>query len=892
VSDFPFSSTDTYPDPIRSIDQREARFFALAFVFLGLTGLALILAPAARTGIWQLTPSRLVPLVVLPVWIGSAWAVRRALRRSKPARDPMLLPLAYLLSGWGTLTIWRLLPSFGARQTAWFLVGTALLVEVFRRPSDLGWLRRYRYLWLSSGILLTGLTLLLGTNPSGGEPHLWLGCCGLYFQPSELLRLLLIVYLASYLGERLSWGSQGRIRWTDLAPLWVISGISVLLVFAQRDLGTGTLFVALLAVVVYAAYGRWRALLSAAALASAGGFLGWLFIGVVRVRIEAWLNPWVDPSGNAYQIVQSLIAIASGGLFGSGPGFGSPGFIPAAHTDFIFSAITEEWGMIGALALIGCVALLVSRGLRAASRAGSPFSVMLAAGVSIGFGLQSLIIIGGVVRLLPLTGVTLPFMSYGGSSLLTSLLGLAFLVHISGGQHAQTRFLPSFLNIQFGFSLGWLALAGTLGWWTIFRAPALVNRTDNPRRALAERSSPRGQIVDRQGELLAETVGDRGDYRRFYPDPSVAPVVGYDSRAYGQAGVEQSMDAYLRGEAGYLPQDVFWHELVQGTPPPGYDVRLTLDRQLQDQAMQALSGWVGAAVVLDPVTGNVLALASSPSFDPNRLDDTWTDLTSSDLSPLLNRASQGDYQPGTAIMPFVLGWAVQTGEIRSGQLAPSVGQGLLVDGRSLGCLASQPGATQVSYADAIRAGCPAPYFHLGESLGIAPLRAMAEKFGFGSRPALRIETAGGGQIASDASGSAGLEAVGQGEMTASPLQMARAFSASVTGGSLPSLQMVEAVRAPGSDWQPLPAVSKGSEALTSSAAAELQSALTSADGQRVEMAGEAISGTGGSRLAWYQGASLTGDPALLAVVVLERGNPDQAQMIGRSLVMSGGATQP
>ncbi len=512
------SSIDTFPDSAKQVAQRERRLFTLAFVFLGLTGLALALSPAARIDRWQLAPERLVPLVVLPIWVGSAWTVRRVLKRTKPNRDPMLLPIAYLLTGWGTLTIWRLLPSFGARQTAWFLVGTVLLVEVFRRPSDLGWLRRYRYLWMTGAILLTGLTLLLGTNPSGGEPHLWLGCCGLYFQPSELLRLLLIVYLASYLGDRLIWGRGESFGWAEYAPLWAIAGLSVLLVIAQRDLGTGTLFVGLLAVLVYAALGRWKALLGAAAAAAGGGVLGWLFIGIVRLRIEAWINPWADPSGHAYQIVQSLIAIASGGLIGRGPGFGSPGFVPAAHTDFVFAAIAEEWGMIGALGLIGLVAILVNRGLRAASRARDPFAVILAAGVSIGFGLQSVLIIGGVVRLLPLTGVTLPFVSYGGSSLLTSLVGLAFLVQISGGERVQSRFLPSFLNVQIGFSLAWVALAAVLGWWTISAGAGLGqsdgqsapgaggNRVPEGPDSRPERGSTGGDC-GRAGRLSAQLSG-------------------------------------------------------------------------------------------------------------------------------------------------------------------------------------------------------------------------------------------------------------------------------------------------------------------------------------------------------------------------------------------------
>ncbi len=886
------SSIDIFPEAAGGNAQREGRFFALAFLFLGLTALASALAPSARLDRWHFTAARLAPLVVLPVWMGSAWAVRRVLTRSKPNRDPMLLPIAYLLSGWGTLTIWRLLPSFGARQTAWFLVGTVVLIQVFRRPSDLGWLRRYRYLWMTGAILLTGLTLLLGTNPSGGEPHLWLGCCGLYLQPSEVLRLLLIVFLASYFGDRLVWGHEQTFGRAEFAPLWAIGGLSVLLVIAQRDLGTGTLFVGLLAVLVYAAFGRWKALLGAIIAAAAGGLLGWFFIGIVRLRIEAWLNPWADPSGNAYQIVQSLIAIASGGLLGSGPGFGSPGFVPAAHTDFIFAAIAEEWGMIGGLALIGLVAVLVSRGLRAASRARDPFAVILAAGVSIGFGLQSVLIIGGVVRLLPLTGVTLPFVSYGGSSLLTSLVGLAFLVHVSGGHQKQSQFLPSFMNVQLGFSLAWVALAIVLGWWSLYRAPALVNRTDNPRRALAETESPRGQILDRNGKQLAETAGERGDYQRVYPDPAVAPVIGYDSTVYGQSGIELSMDAYLRGEAGYDAQKIFWHRLIQGTPPAGYDVRLTLDGGLQSLAMQALSGRVGAAVLLDPSSGHLLALASSPTFNPNRLEETWPALTSSDLSPLLNRASQGEYQPGTALAPFVFAWGLEQGGVVPDQAARDLSQPVPVDGQELRCVQPLPEGAEGTYAAALRAGCPMPFFALGQSLGSDALPAMADSFGFGRQPSLRIETAAG-RVAVPATPSlVGLESVGQGNLTVSPLQLARAFSALVADGSLPALQLVEAVRPPGSAWQTVPVESQATIALSSASAESVRASLASPNGQWVEMTGYAISGSGNSQLAWYEGATTSTENPILVVIALEQADPMQARSIGRELLESAISSQP
>lgn len=199
-----FSLIDIFPDDNKTVDRREALLLGLAFLFLASASLALLLAPvigsAGNTGgagRWQHS-------LLLPVWIACALIARRTLQRHLPSRDPLLLPVGMLLAGWGVLLIWRQLPAFGQRQLGWLALSTLLLVLVIRTGSDLRWLRQYRYLWLGAGLILTGLTLLFGTHPSASEPRLWLGCCGIYFQPSELLRLLLLVFLASYLGDRLS----------------------------------------------------------------------------------------------------------------------------------------------------------------------------------------------------------------------------------------------------------------------------------------------------------------------------------------------------------------------------------------------------------------------------------------------------------------------------------------------------------------------------------------------------------------------------------------------------------------------------------------------------------------------------------------------------------------
>lgn len=205
----------------------------------------------------------------------------------------------------------------------------------------------------------------------------------------------------------------------------------MLLVIAQRDLGAGALFFGVFIVMLYLASGRaWVLGVGAVLLVLGGVGAFWLF-DVVRVRVEAWWNPWADPSGRSFQIVQALIALAAGGLVGSGPGLGAPTLVPVAHSDFIFAALAEEWGLLGVLAALGLLAALVLRGLHIALHARNPFNQLLAAGLATLTGLQALLIIGGVIKVIPLTGVTLPFLSYGGSSLVVQFVMIGLLLRLS-----------------------------------------------------------------------------------------------------------------------------------------------------------------------------------------------------------------------------------------------------------------------------------------------------------------------------------------------------------------------------------------------------------------------------------------------------------------------------
>jgi cell division protein FtsW (lipid II flippase) len=634
------------------LDSTQNNLLRWATLFLFLYCLILTLSPAVRERSWDVE-FRWSHWLGFIVWLAVSFMANRLAAYKLPDRDPYLLPTAALLSGWGLLTVWRLDETFGFRQTLWLGVSGGAFMLGLWFLNDLNYLRRYKYLLLGGGLLLTTFTLIFGINPGSQGPRLWLGCCGVYFQPSEPLKLLLVLYLAAYLADH-------QLTHQNIFPLLLptvfMLGIALMLLFFQRDLGTASIFILLYAVILYMATNRGRVLISSGFGLLMALLLGYILIDVIHTRVDSWLNPWIDPSGRSYQIVQSLLAIANGGIIGRGAGLGNPGLVPIAISDFIYSAIAEETGLIGSIGLICLYLIIVSRGLIAALHATDSYRRLLASGVTAYFGVQTLLIIGGNLRFLPLTGVTLPFVSYGGSSLLTAYAALFLLLLVGAKKEIEPAHLPNpkpYLLLAGLLGIGLIAAVITTGWWAVIQGPELLNRTDNPRRAIADRFVRRGSLLDRNNKPINITEGESGDYRRDYLYPSLAPLTGYTHSIFGQAGLEASLDDYLRGLQGNPASLIWWDHLLYGTPPPGVDVRLSIDLDLQNQADLLLGSHSGAIVLMNAQTGEILVSASHPFYDPNKLDMEGTELNQNPNSPLLNRVTQGLYLPGSALIPFI-----------------------------------------------------------------------------------------------------------------------------------------------------------------------------------------------------------------------------------------------
>jgi hypothetical protein len=673
-----------------------------------------------------------------------------------------------------------------------------------------------------------------------------------------------------------------------------MTGLASLLLVFQRDLGTAAIFLVLYAVIVYAGTGDYRVLIFSTVVLILAAILGYALFDVVSLRVDAWINPWLDPSGRSYQIVQSLLAVANGGFVGRGPGMGNPSLVPIAQSDFIFSAISEESGLLGGLAVLGLLALFVSRSIRIAIHAADPFQRLLAIGLGVHLVGQSILIIGGNLRLLPLTGVTLPFVSYGGSSLLVSSFELLCLLIVSAHLEETYIIQPEKLKGQArinqilmgGLILSLAALALGAGWWGFLRGPDLLTRTDNPRRTIADRYVKRGSILDRHERPLAESTGPSGDIQRSYLYPALGPILGYTHPVYGQAGLEASLDPYLRGLKGYPGLTSWWEHLLYGQPPPGLDVRLSIDQDLQAKADELLAGDPGAIVLLNAESGEILSMASSPSFDANSLDTNWESLINDPASPLFDRAGMGLYPPGNILGAFVLAASQQ----------PASGQSGGIDSQNC---AKVP--TSSTMAELVTSGCTEPIRQLAKLFDGKELINLLDRLGLFTAPAFPIETLSSTRPDTISNPTSYLTGVNDPETGAvlkvSPLQMALAAATLSNAGEQPAANLAMAVDTPQAGWVMLPDMSQPENVFSKMEADNTANLLADDElpiWQVVSVGADSVgvSGEDQSAYSWFIGGTLPDWPGvpLAIAVLLEEKDPQRVLEMGESMLQN--AMQP
>jgi len=848
------------------------RLNRLVVAFLGLNATILTLSPAVRFRSWS-ADLLWAHWVGFFLWFAGFFWFFSITKKYLNLKDTNLVSVVGLLVGWGILTIWRINFIFGFRQAIWFLASVGAANFFFSKPQTLAYFKKYKYLLLMFGLILSGLTFLFGTYPGGIGPRLWLGARGLYFQPSELLKLVLIIYLSAFFSEKVFF----RIKIIQtIFPTIVLVLAALFLLIAQRDLGTALIFIAIYIFMLFITFSKKRILAIGAGIIALAALVGYFSIDLIRIRFQGWMLPWSDTQAGSYQITQSIIAIAAGGLSGTGIGLGNPRLIPISHSDFMFAAIVEETGLFGAIALVTLYAMILFRGFSIAIKSSNLYYRYLAAGISLFLTSQAILIIGGNIRLLPITGVTLPFLSYGGSSLLITFLSACLLLFIDSDQSKESEIKKSFYGFQFLgilFSVSFFLIAATTGWWAIIRSNDLQLRTDNPRHLISARYVKRGSILDRNDTIIINSIGDIGQIIRQNNYPPLTNTLGYIDNTYGSSGLEASLEEYLGGEKGYPAFDLWFNYLLYDQPLPGRDVRLTIDLKLQTAVDDLLQPFVGSAVVINAENGEILAIASHPYINSNELKESWDAWKADTNSPFINRAVQGAYPLNTLVTPFMLS-KVNLHDMPEYDPSLTVVNDLMPSDCAIVENAS------ITLNQAIANGCNSALIQIIGEIGSDKVVTTLSTFSLDQTPEIGIPINPPEYL----SPSTDWKTLFFNEelLRSNPMQIAASASVITYHGLKPVPKILSAVDTSEAGWVFLSG-ERSEQVISQEKADEINEFLKSSDISGWEISAQGVDAH--NRIAWFVAGTPPNwsDTPITVVLVLENQHPIKARSIGRSI---------
>ncbi|ROT91947.1 FtsW/RodA/SpoVE family cell cycle protein [Gordonibacter urolithinfaciens] len=706
----------------------------------------------------------------VPIGIFVAFIIAHlATRKFAPKADPAILPIVFALSGIGICFVERLAPNLAMNQVMWLFLGVAFMVLVMALVRNLDKVANYKYTLMIVGFLLLLSPLVPGLGQEIYGSRIWLGIGKFSFQPGEIAKIAIVLFLAGYLAQNremlsvFTW-RVGPFNLPDirtLLPLLLMWLVALVIVVCEKDLGSALVFFFLFLVMLYVATGKKFYLVVGLGLIAIGGVGAYLAFGHVQVRVDNWLDPFADAQNTGYQLVQGIYSIADGDLFGVGVGRGLAEQIPVVESDYIFAAIAEEIGLLGAAGVLLLFLCLAIRGFVTAARAKSDVSSFVTVGLTTMIVLQAFIIVGGVTRLIPLTGLTLPFISQGGSSLLASFIAVGFLMRCGDegtgvGSEVASATSSLHANSVLGrVSLGkrlthamiilstlFALLVANLTLIMVVQANYYQNMPGNNHTLAKESRTERGTISTYDGVILAQSVQQEdGTYERVYPAGNLAThVVGYASTQFGTSGIEAAENDTLKGQQNYASWTDVLNSLA-GIGGVGNDVTLTLNSKIQQAAQDALSGYAGACVVMDPETGAVLGMASSPTYDAANFaaEIEKANANPDGESTLLNRAIQTLYAPGSTFKIVTLATALEDGVASEDTVFSS--PGTMDIGNAPVTNFNKNSYGDITLARATELSSNTVFGQLGVEMGAEKLVEGADKFGFNRKIDFTLNTA-------------------------------------------------------------------------------------------------------------------------------------------------------
>lgn len=882
--------------------------------------------------------------VIIQFWIYSILIIigfiiyHIILKKSVPNSDPYILTCIMMLAGIGLILMFSIKDPLRdtfifTKQAHGILLG--LLVACIPLTSWYKNLRpwRYTYIYALLSVFITLLLAIFGTGPGGAKLRIF----GL--QPVEIVKILLAYFVAGYLADRwivltdksASTGKGFKIPlFHDIAPLLVMYFISLGTFILVRDLGPMLILFGMFAAMLYVSTEKSAFILIGLIIVSISGFLSYiLHLGVFDVRVDMWLSPWNNSHPNGMQLGEALWGFGSGGIWGSGLGLGQPNLMPRSGSDLVFASLGEELGLIGSIFVIILFAIIIVRGFRTAIKSQSSFQRLIVLSVTILLGLQTIIIIFGVLGLIPLTGVSLPFMSYGKSSLTASFFMAGLILSTSSASPAHSKMDKSISitthtirKLGTGMLILLLGVAG-IGRLVIIQgvkadqtAGKLIVTPDadgytrshiNPRLKYIAASIPRGSIYDRNGEPLATSrasempvsADSNKKVNRYYPlENAAVHIVGYINPSYGgPVGMEKTFNHYLRGFDDYSKLLPLYRYSYTPFKPKiiGKDIQLTIDSKLQMAVKESLTKHTSsirnkatgkrktkaAAVVIDVRTGEILASVSLPDYNANTLTKTsWKSYNSNkEEAVLLNRVSNGYYPPGSVFKLITASAALKNNE---DFLYRCNHKELNVTWRSKGKTYSRRQITDLEemrphgitdLSKAIRVSCNVYFAKLGLKLGSKKLHDIMLDYGFSKTPS-------SAKLIADLPDNS----YGQGIIQVTPMEMARAAAAIANGGVMLKPHLLKEVSIEGKTLEETAPVEIG-QPISSEDAAKLRSMMADAaangtgkglfSGLNVSAAGK--TGSAENEHAdkmphsWFVGFAPADEPKIAFAVIVENG---------------------